>query len=404
MSELYGLPEGWEWKTLVDTATIANKTVTIADRKDYHCIGLEHIESNTGKLINFALSNGEDIKSNKVVFEKGMVLYGKLRPYLNKVWTAEFDGIATTEILPFKPINNVLDSNYLSHYLRTNYFINNAMKNISGARMPRITTKYIKNEAYIPLPPLQEQKRIVSKLDTLFEKIDKAIDLHQKNMDEADVFMGSVLNEVFGELEGKYDMSKLKDISNIISGYAFKSNDFSNKNDIKSIKITNVGVQNFVEENENYLPKDFLNNLSKYTVNYGDIVIALTRPYISNGLKVTFVPKSYNGAFINQRVAAIQASENITNNKYIYHYLCTSNILAIVMELSKTLNQPNLSIKDLSNFKIPFPPLKTQQKIVNYLDQISEKTEKVKLVQKEKMESLKALKASILDKAFRGEL
>jgi len=90
MGELYELPEGWEWKKLVNVATIANKTVTIIDKKDYHCIGLEHIESNTGKLIDFTLSNGEDIKSNKVVFEKGMVLYGKLRPYLNKVWTAEF--------------------------------------------------------------------------------------------------------------------------------------------------------------------------------------------------------------------------------------------------------------------------------------------------------------------------
>ena len=74
------------------------------------------------------------------------------------------------------------------------------------------------------------------------------------------------------------------------------------------------------------------------------------------------------------------------------------------MELSKTLNQPNLSIKDLSNFEIPLPPLKTQQKVVAYLDEISNKMEKIKQIQKEKMQSLKALKASILDKAFKGEL
>jgi type I restriction enzyme S subunit len=256
----------------------------------------------------------------------------------------------------------------------------------------------------MPLPPLPEQQRIVSKLDLLFAKIDKSIELHQKNMDEADVFMGSVLNDVFGELEDNFQHKTLKDISNIISGYAFKSDDFSNTNEIKSIKITNVGVQNFVEENDNLLSKDLLKKLSKYTANYGDIAIALTRPYISNGLKVTFIPKTYDGAFINQRVAVIQSYEKITNNNFIYHYLCTSNVLSNVMELSKTLNQPNLSIKDLSNFMIPLPPLQIQQKVVKYLDEISEKIEKIKSVQKVKMDSLKALKASILDRAFRGEL
>jgi len=74
------------------------------------------------------------------------------------------------------------------------------------------------------------------------------------------------------------------------------------------------------------------------------------------------------------------------------------------MEVSKTLNQPNLSIKDLSSFEIPLPPLKTQQKTVTYLDKISKELETLKQTQKEKMESLVALKASILDQAFRGKL
>lgn len=256
----------------------------------------------------------------------------------------------------------------------------------------------------IMLPSFEEQKRIVAKLDNLFAKIDKAIALHQKNIDEANVFMASVLNDVFIELEERFQVKALKDISNIISGYAFKSGDFSNDNEIKSIKITNVGVQNFVEENDNLLPKEMVKKLSKYIANYGDIAIALTRPYISDGLKVTFVPKTYDGAFINQRVAVIQSNEEFTSNNFIYHYLCTSNVLSNVMELSKTLNQPNLSIKDLSNFEIPLPSLKTQQKVVSYLDEISNKMEKIKQIQKEKMQSLKALKASILDQAFKGEL
>jgi len=65
---------------------------------------------------------------------------------------------------------------------------------------------------------------------------------------------------------------------------------------------------------------------------------------------------------------------------------------------------PKLAIKRLGEIKTPFPPLKTQQKTVQYLDQLSEKTEILKQVQHDKMQSLKDLKASLLDRAFRGEL
>ena len=66
--------------------------------------------------------------------------------------------------------------------------------------------------------------------------------------------------------------------------------------------------------------------------------------------------------------------------------------------------QPNISQTYIKELEIPLPPLQTQQKVVSYLDEISNKMEKIKQIQKEKMQSLKALKASILDKAFKGEL
>jgi len=78
------------------------------------------------------------------------------------------------------------------------------MNNATGATRLRISKKNL-SQIPIPLPPLEEQKRIVSKLDTLFASIDKAISLHQKNIDEANIFMASVLNDVFVELEEKYE-------------------------------------------------------------------------------------------------------------------------------------------------------------------------------------------------------
>lgn len=413
MSELYSLPNGWEWKELqffgkfirgvsykkeqlLESPT--NDSFTLLRANNIQ----NELELDDIQIVPKDVAKGKEIKDGDILFamssgSKHLVGKNILLNGLKNYTFGAFCSIYRNQK------NDVLNNYYLSYVLKSNLYRDKLSGLSMGANINNLKSSDLEIMK-IPLPPLEEQKRIVAKLDILFAKIDKAIALHQKNIDEADIFMASVLNDVFVELEEKFQVKTLKDISNIISGYAFKSGDFSNDNKIKSIKITNVGVQNFVEEDDNFLPKELLNKLSKYTANYGDIAIALTRPYISNGLKVTYIPKTYDGAFINQRVAVIQSNKNFTSNHFIYYYLCTSSVLFNVMELSKTLNQPNLSIKDLSNFEIPLPPLKTQQKVVSYLDEISQKMEKIKQIQKEKMQSLKELKASILDKAFKGEL
>ena len=288
MSELYELPEGWEWKKLIEVVDLSNKTVNITDNKEYHCIGLEHIESNTEKLVDFMPSNGLSIKSNKVVFEKDMVLYGKLRPYLNKVWIAEFDGIATTEILPLKPFENLLNSHYLAHYLRSSFFVNKAMENISGARMPRITTKYLRSSAYVPIPPLPEQKRIVAKLDLLFEKIDRAIALHRKNMDEANGFMGSVLNDVFGELEGKYEKRKINEISTVKGGKRVPKG-YKLTEEVTPypyLRVTDFKYSGLVcTDKMLYLKKEVYEKIKRYTITDEDLYMGISKNPISRSLK-----------------------------------------------------------------------------------------------------------------------
>ena len=89
-----------KFKKLSELVSFSKTTLIPVDNQVYNYISLEHIESQTGRLINFSPTIWKQIKSGKVVFKKWMILYGKLRPYLNKVYIAEFDGIASTEILP----------------------------------------------------------------------------------------------------------------------------------------------------------------------------------------------------------------------------------------------------------------------------------------------------------------
>ena len=94
-------------------------------------------------------------------------------------------------------------------------------------------------------------------------------------------------------------------------------------------------------------------------------------------------------------------SEN-NSNDYLYYFLLT--LKRHLESKATTTAQMNINLKVLQTIGVPLPSFSVQQKVVTYLDDLSDKIERVKTVQKEKMDSLKALKASILDKAFRGEL
>ena len=170
------------------------------------------------------------------------------------------------------------------------------------------------------------------------------------------------------EIDPKWEMVELENVSDIISGYAFDSKDFLKENSARCIKITNVGVREFIADTEENLPAEFLEKYSRFKVYKGDIVISLTHSIISTGLKVAKIPNEWDNSLVNQRVAGIRALKNININ-FIYLYLCTDIVFNYVEEKSRSLMQPNLSITDLKKLPIPLPPRDIQDKIVSIIEQ-----------------------------------
>ena len=185
-----------KFKKLSELVSFSKTTLIPVDNQVYNYISLEHIESQTGRLINFSPTIWKQIKSGKVVFKKWMILYGKLRPYLNKVYIAEFDGIASTEILPMI-VDDCIVTDYLALFLRSNKFVDQANNSISWARMPRVTTKFFQEYDKIPLPPLEEQKKIVAYLDELNATISKLKSEYQSQLAMLDEMRNSSLDLVF---------------------------------------------------------------------------------------------------------------------------------------------------------------------------------------------------------------
>lgn len=272
-----------------------------------------------------------------------------------------------------------------------------------GNTMPYIKMGML-TEFEIPLPSLTEQKRIVKILDEVFAEIEKAKENAEKNLKNSQELFESYLQGVFVNPGKDWEERIIQEITKVINGYSFDGQDFSSNNKIKSVKITNVGVKEFVEETENYLPEKYRDTLKDYKVKEGNIVIALTRTIISAGLKVAVVPESYDGALLNQRVAAIVPIEKLVDQRFLYNFLCTEIVADYVKAHVNTLMQPNLSINDLKKLVVPCPPLAEQKAIVKKLDALSGETKKLEAIFRRKIADLDELKKSVLKQAFSGEL
>ena len=161
------LPDGWTTTALGQTIQLSREKIKPENIRNEKYVGLEHIESNTGIVEHGESSN---VRSTKSVFKKGDILYGRLRPYLNKVCIPSFDGICSTDILVLMTYD-FLTPKFLCLYLRTPNFVQFATGQSQGVNLPRVKFSTIKDYP-LPLPPVNEQNRIVSKIESIFAQID----------------------------------------------------------------------------------------------------------------------------------------------------------------------------------------------------------------------------------------
>lgn len=162
--QLYEVPDNWTWVKIKSIFKQVNEQVLPKGDEKY--IGLEHLLKGGG-IESPALASG--IKSNKVVFKEGDVLYGKLRPYLDKHSVVDFEGVASTDILVFRSENEHLNT-ILNYYLGLPSTIDYAISNSNGINLPRVSPKKM-NELPFPLPPENEWIRLVNKLDKVINNL-----------------------------------------------------------------------------------------------------------------------------------------------------------------------------------------------------------------------------------------
>jgi type I restriction enzyme S subunit len=286
--------------------------------------------------------------------------------------------------------------NYKYLFFSLKRYSKNLLNEAKGIAQKNISVDDI-NSLKIPLPQLQQQEKIVKVLDLSSNLIEKQKEL----LKNYDLFLKSKFIEMFGDPITNpmgWEYQKMEEVSDILTGNAFKSNQFQNANTgIALCRGINVGVGKLNWEDRVDWNKEDSLNLSRYLLEMNDIIVALDRPWIKEGFKISLVKNSDIPSLLVQRVSRIRAKS--LSSQYLLFYLLSS--LAFEKHAITTETTiPHISPKELKSFPIIQPPIELQ----NQFDSIVEKIEIIKEKENRKLKQLEDLHNSLMQKAFKGEI
>jgi len=208
--------------------------------------------------------------------------------------------------------------------------------------------------------------------------------------------------EWLGKIPEHWEVKRIKYIGKIISGYSFKSEDFT-QTGIRVMKISNIQTMRVDWSDDSYLPEHFLKEFERFKINKGDLVFALTRPIISTGIKATIVNEQEN-ILLNQRNAVLKSGDKL-NVRWMYYMIFNEKFKEHFESLiDGTGQQPNISSNDIANINIPLPNLYEQNEIVVFLDAKMEDVETIILKSKQEIELLKEYKTALISEVVTGKV
>ena len=189
----YELPEGWEWVRFEKIARIASKPVNPEKYPNMFHIAPDNIEKGTGKLLLYRTVIEDGVKSVNHYFYPGQILYSKIRPNLSKAVIVEFEGLCSADIYP---IVSYINTKYLLYFILSKTFLNQVVLRDNRVKMPKINQNDL-NKVLVAVPPLNEQKRIVEKVDQLMALCDELEKNIEQSKKDSELLMQSVLQEAF---------------------------------------------------------------------------------------------------------------------------------------------------------------------------------------------------------------
>lgn len=355
-------------------------------------IGLENIVSGTGDYIN---TKDKESISSAVVFKKGQILFPKLRPYLNKVHLADFDGLCSTEFHVYTSL--LLKAKFLFIYLQSDLIVAQTKHLMSGNTLPRLQTDDIKN-LLVPVFSIEKQNQIIKKYEL-------AQELKKQKEQEAENLLGTIDSYLLDEL-GIVLPEKDNSLNNRIFKTSFQkvtAARFDPFYFLYCIETPKSTKYNTVFLKEIALIQKGQSITSSYikTGQYPVIAGGQTSPYSHDkynysGNVITVSASGAYAGFVWYHMAPIFASdcsvvksrnENECNTEFLFNVLKLKQ--KELYNLQQGAGQPHVYPSDISKLCIPLPKIKKQLEINSHIMQIREKAQQLQEESKEIFEQVK---------------
>jgi type I restriction enzyme S subunit len=361
------------------------------------------------------------MKSSAVHFKPGDVLYGRLRPYLNKVYRPSFEGLCSAEFIVL-PENERVDGGYLQYFLNSSVFVRYASHLNTGDR-PRVDFDQLA-PFEIPLPDLDEQRRIVAEIEKQFSRLDEAVANLKRvkanlKRQAAAVLSAAVSGLLSGraqprssadrpemaplvELPAGWSWAAAADACEIVaSGSTPKPDEMTaGSGEIPFIKVYNLGFDGSLDFT---IKPTFIRRaihegqLARSRCVPGDVLMNIVGPPLG---KVSVVPDEYPEWNINQAVVTFRVGPRMLNRLLAY-WLMSPPVQRRIEKTSKaTAGQFNVQVSTCRKLVLPLPPLEEQHRIVAELDRRLSIVREVEAEVDANLKRAQALRQAVLARAF----
>ncbi|MGQ9497688.1 MAG: restriction endonuclease subunit S [Desulfotomaculales bacterium] len=406
----YKLPEGWRWVRLGEVCLPTERRDPSKNPLTYFMyVDISAIDNTVGKIVSPKEVLGQHAPSRaRKVIRAGDVIFATTRPYLKNIALVppDLDGqICSTGFCVIRANREFAEPEFLFHLCRSDFVTDQLTANkMRGASYPAVTDNDVYN-TLIPLPPLEEQRRIAAKVEALMERVREARRLRAEVRKDAERLMQAALAEVFPrpgqDLPEGWSWVRLGEVCEINPKRPKLNREISAPTsfvpmtavDEISGTITGPEVRSYAEVQRGY----------RY-FQEGDVLFAKITPCMENG-KAAIARGLIDGIGFGSTEFHILRPRPSASAEWIWYFVRRKSFrVAAKAAFRGGVGQQRVPQEFLESYLLPLPPLEEQRRIVAYLDQVQQQVTALKHVQAETEVELQRLERAILDRAFRGEL
>lgn len=377
--------------------------IRISDIKD----GLI-VPRNTVHVSENSIYDSFIINENEIIVAMSGATTGKFGIYKSKDKAYQNQRVGKFDIID----KTLLDNNFLLHQLHS--LKRQIEKDAYGGAQPNISSKKIE-EMEIVLPPLETQQAIVSKIEELFSELDKGIEDLKTAQQQLKTYRQSVLKWAFegkltnenvkdGKLPKGWETHTLVELVDKISDGPFGSNlksiDYV-KVGVRVIRLENIGVLEFRNENKSYVTEEKYETIKRHTVTKGDIIFS---SFIIDNIRTVILPDYIDKAINKADCFLVRCLDSKINRRYLCYYFSTKAMKNQLKESIHGATRPRINTTQLKLTKIPYCSIKEQHQIVQEIESRLSVADKMEESIVQSLQQAEALRQSILKKAFSREL